>query len=423
MGENRDRVACFKVGYFFAPQDRRRVGELQMHEYVLSYYQEIFREYLFDASEDAGRSLTFHVLETTKEELEQIALDLNEEIELSEKSFYTIVEGNGSVTGAPLDEDHPARDREKAEMQENDESGPTEKYRYLTSEGRHIDLREVEPLYNYQFTTDAEDDDLTIEIPGYFKGEALVRELYYNGGEHAIYVRNPHQILLCDHVNPGVRDLLSGAYDIFVSETDAKRDYMARVIHEDIDAQTEKALALHDYRFPYHPFPISDGTLFLGEKTCEICGETKPIYYVDRVEKDDLAHNWQIRNICPRCIVEKKENLFWDLNSEFRSIQGDTEVYWGGLPFLDRGKSTWFWAIHCNHLAIYLGQLEPEDLVPLQEELASTWDWLINPYGFLEPSEAFGHIDKGEYQGYLFKCAKCGKILCGISHTQTSSSM
>lgn len=279
-----------------------------------------------------------------------------------------------------------------------------------------IDPREAEPLYDYNFTTDAEDDGLTVEIPGYFKGAALVRTLYYNGGEHAIYVRNPHQILLCDHVHPGVRELLDQTNDIFVSETDAKREYLARVVHEDIDALAEEALKLHDYRFRYHPFPIADGTLNIGEETCAICRQKKGIYYIDPADRDDLGVGKKKRILCPHCIQEKRENLFFNLAGHFRSINGDREVYWGGLPFWNQGLDTSFWAIHCNHLAIYLGELEPEDLVPLHDEILSTWNWhVLNPYADMDPAETLGRFDRGELKAYLFKCAKCGKKLCAFS--------
>ena len=280
-----------------------------------------------------------------------------------------------------------------------------------------INPLEAEPIYHYQFTTGAEDDDLTLEIPGYFKGQALVGELHYNGGKHAVYVRNAHQLLLCDFIHPGVRELLMKTTDLFISEPDSKREYMARVVHDDIDALAEEALELHDYRFDYHPFPIADGTLTLGDERCEICGKRKKIYYIDQGWMDDPNVPQKTRILCPHCIREKRENLFRNLAGHFRSISGDTEVYWGGLPFRDKDRDASFWGIHCNHLAIFLGKLEPEDLIPpLHEEILSTWNWnILNPYADMDPAEILGIFDRGGLDAYLFKCRMCGKKLLAFS--------
>ncbi|MCR5675786.1 MAG: CbrC family protein [Lachnospiraceae bacterium] len=290
------------------------------------------------------------------------------------------------------------------------------KYNFRPSEELRMDPREIEPIYNYQFTTDAEDNDLTLEIPGYFKGVPLVKELHYNGGEHGIYVRNAHQMLLCDFIHEGVRELLSQAHDIFLSETDAKQDYMIRVVHDDIDALAEEALRLHDYRFHYHPFPIADGTLTIGEEPCEICGKKKGIYYIDPAGTDDLGVRKKARILCPHCIQENREMLFWNLDGCYRSRAGDKDVYYGGLPFFDKGRDASFWGIHCNHLAIYLGKLEPEDLVPLHDEILSTWKWdVLNPYADMDPAETLGWFDRGGLNAYLFKCKECGKKLLAFS--------
>ncbi|MCR4655271.1 MAG: CbrC family protein [Lachnospiraceae bacterium] len=280
-----------------------------------------------------------------------------------------------------------------------------------------MDPREIEPIYNYYFITDAEDDGLTLQIPGYFKGEALIGELHYNGGEHGIFVRNKHQLLLCDYINEGVRALLNNTCDIFVSETDSKREYMGRIVHDDIDAMAEEALKFHDFRFLYHPFPQSDGVLNLGDARCELCERKKGIYYLDPVMGFSFFHPERYRAICPKCIEENKAgDLFGNLGREYRSINGDSRVYRGNLPFLDRGQPAGFWAIHCNELAIYLGQLEPEDLIPrLREELISTWGGLLDPYAEMDPEETLFRFEKGELNAFIFRCANCGRVLCRFS--------
>ncbi|MCR5733029.1 MAG: CbrC family protein [Lachnospiraceae bacterium] len=281
-----------------------------------------------------------------------------------------------------------------------------------------MDPREIEPVYNYNFTTGAEDDDLTIELPGYFKGDAKVREFHYYGGDHAVYIRNKHQCILCDHIHEGIRGLLSDSHDIFVSEIDSKKEYLARIVHDNIDAIAEEALKLHDYRFPYHPFPQLDQTLSTGDETCILCGKKKGIYYIDLCE-DHFDPDKRRRILCPRCIMDdpvETSDIFREVGGEYRNFGGKKEVFYGNLPFYDDGKPCSFWAVHCNEPAIYLGQLEREDLNPmLEKEIRSTFDRILNTFEGLGADETLSWYKKGGLRAHLFKCSVCGRILGAFS--------
>ncbi len=67
------KVRCFQVGYYFAPQDRRKIGEEEMSAYVLSHYRRIFRQFLFDEKDVSGRELRFKVLNATRKQVEKAA--------------------------------------------------------------------------------------------------------------------------------------------------------------------------------------------------------------------------------------------------------------------------------------------------------------------------------------------------------------
>ncbi|MCR5675784.1 MAG: AAA family ATPase [Lachnospiraceae bacterium] len=87
-----DKVDCIRVGYYFAPQDRRKIGEKQMHEYVLDVWRKTFRQDLFGIEEEGGRGLVFNILNNPKRIVEEFADGLVAELDLTEQSFYTVAE-------------------------------------------------------------------------------------------------------------------------------------------------------------------------------------------------------------------------------------------------------------------------------------------------------------------------------------------
>jgi uncharacterized protein CbrC (UPF0167 family) len=278
------------------------------------------------------------------------------------------------------------------------------------------DPREIEPLSNYNILATEDHSAFMLVIPGYFKGKALVGELHYGGGEHAVLVRNKHQIVLCDYINPHIREKLVQMEKVLISEPDKKSEYEARVVKENVDKVAAEVLRIHDYSFPYHPFPIADGTLTVAEAECEICGKKTDLYYSDTYEDPEAIFAEKTRKICPKCVVENQEDLFRNLGKEYRIFDGKNGVFRGNLPFYINGRDTSFWANHCDAPAVYLGNLEPEDLTPdVMEELEKNWNWLLNAYGETDPGATLGRFDRGELICHLFRCKECGELLCGFS--------
>jgi hypothetical protein len=59
-------------------------------------------------------------------------------------------------------------------------------------------------------------------------------KLYYDGGDHAIFVKNSTAAVLCDFIHPGVRGSLSRCKEVLFAELEdggIKREYMAPVVH------------------------------------------------------------------------------------------------------------------------------------------------------------------------------------------------
>ncbi|MBO4914416.1 MAG: hypothetical protein J5449_04340, partial [Oscillospiraceae bacterium] len=150
---------------------------------------------------------------------------------------------------------------------------------------------EMEPLGNYK-TALNDEGKVMIAVPGYFKGAAHDAVLLYGGGEDALLVRNPHQILICDAIHPEVRAHIPDHDLVLISEVDAEREYTAKVERADIAPLLGEARKLRGFSFPLHPFPVLDGTFDICDAKCEYCGNTHRINYRGETEKGNMT-------VCP----------------------------------------------------------------------------------------------------------------------------
>lgn len=273
---------------------------------------------------------------------------------------------------------------------------------------------EIEPLWDYEVVQD-DDDEYGLLIPGYYKGEPRVHELHYDGGEHAILVRNRRQCILCDHIHPDARKDLYEAHDVFVEEKDTKRRYMLTVVQDDIGEAAAEAARLHDYRFRYHPNPLADGTFSTGWRRCDRCGKRTAVYYYGPTGATHA--DWMEKNtICPACIAAGRHDveLFPELASHIRSFGEGHEVFSCSPPFLDDGKPTTHWGVHCVRLGIYLGKLEPEDLTEeLERLIRESWDGKL--FEVETPDAALKGFKEGRQNTWLFRCSTCGKVFATFS--------
>ncbi|MCR5766915.1 MAG: CbrC family protein [Lachnospiraceae bacterium] len=269
---------------------------------------------------------------------------------------------------------------------------------------------EIEPLRIYNILAN-DDDELLIQLPGYFKGEALEHKLLYNGGSDAILVRNKYQKIICDCVHPEVRPLLKKAEKVLIFETDMMREYFAEVVKEDIDQVCEEAVKIHDDGFPCHPFPVIDGTLDTGLEECSFCHKKVKVFYRTRSKDKDYK-------VCRNCIKSGTAyNNGLDLNPELdsncRAMDPFGQIFQKTPPIIDRGKPAKLWGAHCNELGVYLGMLEPEDIDEiLEDELIETWDNEFNNYKDLDAESAFAKLKLEDCTCHMFRCIKCQKKFC-----------
>ena len=86
-------------------------------------------------------------------------------------------------------------------------------------------------------------------------GAPLVPEVtplfYYDGGAHAILIKNPETVVICNHIHPGVRSsVYSSKLICFIEKADSSSDeddvvekYTVEVIkHNDIEALAERLM-------------------------------------------------------------------------------------------------------------------------------------------------------------------------------------
>ncbi len=104
-----DELTIIRVGYFFAPQDRRKIGEKMMSEYVLDHYRDIFGDHMSGEHDEAGRSVLFNLTGVDKKRADDAAEEFSHELGLTMKSFYTVMEIKDTVEAVPADAKHPKR--------------------------------------------------------------------------------------------------------------------------------------------------------------------------------------------------------------------------------------------------------------------------------------------------------------------------
>ncbi|MCR4908874.1 MAG: CbrC family protein [Lachnospiraceae bacterium] len=270
----------------------------------------------------------------------------------------------------------------------------------------------IEPLSYYDLLMN-DDNEVLLALPGYFKGEALTAEVHYQGGRHAVFVRNTDQLILCDEIHPEVRKHILESDEILVYEIDAKREYMAKVVVDDIDALSEEAEELHENHFPFHPFPVNDGTFETGSAVCDFCRSETRIYYRGRTDEDEESVT-----VCPECIKNGRPgilgiSLFPGMKKECREKEGWEEIENSTPPFKSDGEVSTLWGAHCGECGVYLGRFSPEDISEeLTEELKKTWDNEFNIYKDEDPEEILKSF-RADYISdalHLFRCSSCKKV-------------
>ena len=264
---------------------------------------------------------------------------------------------------------------------------------------------EIEPISNYNILTN-DANEVLIVIPGFFRGKAREAKLLYNGGDHAILVRNRHQILLCDAVHPDVRKTIMENDKVLIFEEASIYEYNAKVVRFDTDECAKEALRIHKVSFSHYRFPVINQDLDTGDEICSACGAKTKIFLR---AKDNNGNDTVI---CPGCIANKMAFKcgYWklpDYPEQVLDYDPDLDVLATNPPIKSRGKNINLWGVHCDTPGIYLGEATLADInVRARAEYGKNIDNPINMCR-INKSDWVNILTDNSYSCHMFKCPKC----------------
>lgn len=273
----------------------------------------------------------------------------------------------------------------------------------------------IEPLKNYNFFGN-DDNEILLMLPGYYKGKPTINELHYAGGRNAILYRSEGQQILLDSINPEVVKILRNIEKILVGEMDTGQEYYAVITADrSVERYAELIYDMHAYNFKYNTFPAMNGSLDVGVKTCECCGNETKLSYSGPIYPD-----MRTVTLCPECIQTGRaaDKLGGKLIEASADIPTDAEVIEKRtVPYYAGGKGLPVWPHHCDEYCIYLGQPEPEDYKGnLAELIAGIMDSEGKDIPADRQKEVLEKLRAGTLTGYLFRCSVCEDKLIVIEN-------
>lgn len=269
---------------------------------------------------------------------------------------------------------------------------------------------EIQPLSFYSFYAN-EDDEVMLVQPAFYTGEPVVKEFHYDGGKHAILVRKEGQYILCDYINDDFRKLLNNVDEILVYESVGKRQYKAKVIFDDVERISQRALKIHNYSFKHHPYPVATKTLDVGKVRCDSCKRTTGLSYTGMIYPTEKQVT-----VCPKCIssgkaMERLNGFFVNPIMLLPGIRGENIGY-HTLSYHTKDVSNVRWLYHCDTEGLYMGRLNPEDLnEELWKEITETWNEMPSAYIPYSIDKVHDMILDSKLAAHLFMCPKCKKNL------------
>jgi uncharacterized protein CbrC (UPF0167 family) len=166
--------------------------------------------------------------------------------------------------------------------------------------------------------------------------------------------------------------------------------------------------------FPYHPDPLSTGSVKPSEQQCVCCGQARgfiyagPVYAVEELDE----------SLCPWCIADGSAAERFDADfTDLLDLPGDVpaavveEVVKRTPGFT--GWQQEHWMFHCADAAAFLGPAGRAEL----ESHADALDMLRHEhdaYGWSaeEVEDHVAALDRdGQPTAYLFRCLHCGTHL------------
>jgi len=109
----------------------------------------------------------------------------------------------------------------------------TDRKKALDAELAALEARSMKTLDYYDILTNDDGEVMfSIKRLGAKRDKKFAPVIYYDGGAHAILVKNEDLAVVCDHVHPGVRALLFGAKEVLIAELEdgsVAEEYMAEM--------------------------------------------------------------------------------------------------------------------------------------------------------------------------------------------------
>ncbi len=280
-----DKVTVFKMMFFFGPQDRRKIGEKQIDDYVLDHYRKIFRQDLFDEHKEACRSLEFSVLNTREHCLNTIAEELWKALDLSEESFYSVADITS--TGGEDPED----------AEEDDEGGGPEKIRSIFTMTNLDTLVGMEDFKKLCADIVAISTSPGAECQQEFFSRCAILFSISGGDGFSRYISTLRQVLyLCD-----VRDIQGRTSKIREVKKDRPYEEMTSIIGE---SQMKGQMVAFDLTFK----TVDAGTARFHEFMTEMRengSEVLPVFkipYMEGAEKERVLR--AIREVYPLIVID-----------------------------------------------------------------------------------------------------------------------
>jgi uncharacterized protein CbrC (UPF0167 family) len=161
--------------------------------------------------------------------------------------------------------------------------------------------------------------------------------------------------------------------------------------------------------FKYNPDPFKIGVFKNDKSICPSCGKDTDIVYCGPFYSIE-----DVEGICPNCIKDGSAAKKYQGEFQDSATCEDVEKteYLDELVHRTPGYHGWqqeAWLAHCGDFCQILGIVGWNEIVALENELAEDIEKILVDYNLKKEEFKKSLIKESSFQGYLFKCLKCGK--------------
>lgn len=171
--------------------------------------------------------------------------------------------------------------------------------------------------------------------------------------------------------------------------------------------------------FRYHPDPVASGVVKAGPEECICCGRSRGYIYTGPAYGEEEFKDC----LCPWCIADGSAAgqlgaSFADTHALARA--GISQEIRAQIEQRTPGYVSWQpenWLSHCADACAFHGDLSPEELEQLPEQVRTL---LMKNYRIAEsawPGFVKGYRKGGDPALYKFVCLHCGALLVGMDRS------